>query len=166
MKPSRTLEEAAERFWSKVDKTGNCWLWTAAKNKSGYGNFRSNTFFKGELLAHRVSFRLAWGRAPKGGVLHKCDTPACVNPSHLYEGSQRDNAADMMARGRHGSATKGNGYLPRGEGHHYYRVGKKLTREEALQIRRSSGSNAAIGLRFGVDRSMVCKIKHGVCWRE
>ena len=87
-----------ERFWSKVDRSGECWLWTAAKVQ-GYGSFDGRR-------AHRVAWELAYGPIPKGVgyhgtcVLHRCDTPACVNPAHLRLGTQADNMADRDAKGR------------------------------------------------------------------
>ena len=135
MKSSRTLEEAASLFWVKVDKTESCWLWLASKNKSGYGNFRSNTFFKGEILAHRVSFRLAYGRVPIGNVLHHCDTPACVNPAHLEPVTPGQN----VARSR---ATVLNGEL-------------------VAAIIASSGSQRTIAMRLGVSQSTVGRVLNG-----
>ena len=83
-----------ERFWSKVDRSGKCWLWTASRNSSGYGKFDGEG-------AHRVAWRLAYGVIPYGAcVLHRCDMPRCVNPAHLWLGTQADNVADMVAKGR------------------------------------------------------------------
>ncbi len=87
-----------ERFWSKVDKTGPCWLWTASTVEFGYGRIR----WEGRAeRAHRVSYVISKGAIPQGKqVLHRCDVPACVNPSHLYVGTDQDNAQDRMTRGR------------------------------------------------------------------
>lgn len=93
---TRTLEE---RFWEKVDKTGDCWEWTGFKNRQGYGQFQVST--KNGQPAHRVSFELANGKIPDGmHVCHKCDNPPCVRPDHLFLGTPSDNMKDMVKKGR------------------------------------------------------------------
>lgn len=92
----------AERFWAKVDKSGDCWLWTSALNNTGYGQFRS----AGRLvLAHRWSYESANGPVPNGLVLdHLCRTPACVNPGHLEPVTQDEN----MRRARRDGCRRGH----------------------------------------------------------
>jgi hypothetical protein len=96
----------AMRFWSRVDKRGpdECWLWTGAafrksKRQMGYGRRAGsgpNTY------AHRVAYMLAKGPIPKGKlVMHTCDVPLCCNPAHLLIGTNAENAADRVAKGRH-----------------------------------------------------------------
>lgn len=87
----------AERFWTKVDKSGECWLWQAACDNHGYGCF----WFGGRLQkSSRVSWSLAHGDPGELFVLHRCDNPRCVNPEHLFLGTQQDNLIDMRAKGR------------------------------------------------------------------
>ncbi len=75
-----------------------CYLWTGKKNKNGYGRIKVNGK---EQAAHRVSYAIANGAIPDGMcVLHRCDTPACVNPEHLFAGTVIDNLRDMHAKGR------------------------------------------------------------------
>ena len=91
-------EETKSRFWRKIQKTTGCWLWTAAKNKKGYGIFGLG---KQTDKAHRIAWRLIVGPIPAGlFVLHKCDVPNCVNPAHLFLGTNLDNVKDMIAKGR------------------------------------------------------------------
>lgn len=85
------------RFWAKVDKSGECWIWTGATTK-GYGQL---TYKKRHLYAHRLSWELEHGEIPHGHVIcHSCDTPLCVNPKHLFAGLQKDNIADCIRKGR------------------------------------------------------------------
>ena len=99
-----------ERFWSNVDKSGDCWLWTKCKDTHGYGQLKQ----AGKLLrAHRVSWTLSNGAIPKGRyILHKCDAPACVRPEHLFLGTAKDNSDDMIAKNRdnHSLNVKGSAH--------------------------------------------------------
>lgn len=90
----------AERFWEKVDKSGDCWIWTACKQQFGYGKF---VVHKGDSprTAHRLAYEMEIGQIPEGmQVLHRCDNPSCVKPDHLFTGTQLDNMRDMHAKGR------------------------------------------------------------------
>lgn len=100
-KPMRT--DLATRFWAKVHKTERCWLWQGAK-AWGYGKI----YVEGHVIrAHRVAWEMTHGPIPEGLlVLHECDTPACVNPSHLRLGTQRENISDCRSRGRFRSQTE------------------------------------------------------------
>lgn len=90
-----------DRFWSKVNKntTTGCWEWTASTQWNGYGQFRSP---KGNTVkAHRYSYELENGPINKNmSVLHVCDNPKCVNPSHLFLGTQQDNIKDKVNKNR------------------------------------------------------------------
>ena len=102
---SRKKEPVTPRFWSKVQKAGpdDCWEWVAGKGGRGYGMF----WLDGkQVKAHRVAWMLENGPIPPGKgyhgtcVLHSCDNPPCVNPAHLFIGSNAVNQADMRAKGR------------------------------------------------------------------
>lgn len=96
---------AEDLFWAKVRKGERCWIWTGAKHIRGYGACGRSY---GDTRAHRVSWLMANGPIPSGlGVLHRCNTPLCVNPRHLYLGDQKQNAADCTAAGR-----RNNRYMP------------------------------------------------------
>ena len=94
------ISDPVERFWMKVEKTESCWLWTAAINKTGYGDFYASR--TKHVLAHRFSWVLHYGPVPDGlFVCHHCDNPRCVRPDHLWLGTTQENTADMLKKGRH-----------------------------------------------------------------
>lgn len=146
----KTLEE---RFWAKVDKSGECWVWTAGMY-NGYG--RISVWPRGNYeLAHRLSAKWAGMDIDEKCVLHRCDTPACVNPSHLFVGTRQENNADRVAKGR---CAKGgcNGRA-------------RLTMELAREIRvlRSGGmSLRGLARHFGVGQGTVRQVLDGKTWRE
>lgn len=152
------------RFWSKVKKTPSCWLWIGSKDKKGYGNFRVD----GKLTkTHRFSWQLANGAIPTGmHVLHNCpggDNPSCINPEHLWLGTDEDNSKDRSKKKRHGTWTKPETRV-RGE-----RNGNaKLTADNVLYIRslyRDGGiTQNDIAVMFGVAGPSVNKIIKGQRW--
>lgn len=143
----------ADRFWAKVEKSDGCWLWRGAISGSGYG-----TIWQGGtvgLRAHRVSWELHNGPIPAGqGVLHRCDTPACVNPSHLFLGSHLENMRDMYGKGRRRH--------PVGE-----RNGNaRLTAEDVARIRRGDASPEQLARDLGITRDHVMELRRGRGWRH
>lgn len=143
-----------ERFWSHVEKTGGCWLWTASRSKQGRGY---GQFFAGRVRinAHRYSWEFHRGPIPPGlVVMHRCDNPPCVNPAHLALGTHVENQADKVLKDRQA----------RGES-----AGRtKLCAAEALEIHRRSNSEPLLKLarEFGVNSATVWAIKVGRSWRH
>jgi hypothetical protein len=94
----RTLHD---RFWEKVVKGIECWLWIGATTRRGYGAIHAAPPSRKILVASRVSWEIHYGAIPDGlFVCHRCDVPACVRPDHLFLGTDKENKADMMAKGR------------------------------------------------------------------
>ena len=95
-RPKTVLEDY---FWQRIEKTGGCWLWLGNK-RYGYGLIRMGAAGKGGM-AHRISWQLHNGVIPRGSyVLHRCNNPTCVNPDHLYLGTQLDNIQQAKREGR------------------------------------------------------------------
>lgn len=100
--PGGWCDEHLNRFWSRVDKSEDCWVWTKATSSNGYGQLRVGPRPGRLLLAHRISFSLLRGPISDGlEVRHDCDNPPCVNPNHLRVGTHSQNMLDAVERGRH-----------------------------------------------------------------
>lgn len=144
-----------ERFWAKVDRRGSdeCWEWKAARDENGYGRFG---VAEGDVrLPHRISYELSEGPIPKGlCVLHDCDNPPCVNPSHLHLGTRSDNHREMVERER----------LSHGEDH----PDSELTESEVVEIRERYVSEGVtqqeLADEYGVIRQAVGRIVRGDNW--
>lgn len=128
----------AERFRALVDERGadDCWPWLGSRLESGYGQFNISGW---PYRAHRVSFMVAFGWEPPA-VLHKCDNPPCVNPRHLFGGTQKDNVADCIAKGRF-----------------RYQI-QPAVRNTIHALRESGCSQRVIARQVGVSPSSVCRV--------
>lgn len=139
-----------QRFWEKVDKSGKCWLWKASTN-GGYGQFRYN----GKIVrAHRFSYAQKFGICPDDlFVCHTCDNPLCVNPDHLFLGTDAVNKADMRSKNRHVFGER-----------HPNRV---LTKEVVIAIRHDAEigiPQRVIANKFNTQRSQVSLIVNRKRW--
>lgn len=147
------MDRREELFWKKVNKNGKngCWLWM----NEMCGRMHGHVVYKGvRTTAHRISYMLTKGKIPEGMcVLHKCDNGRCVNPDHLFLGTQAENVADMIAKKR-------NYVLPvfRGENHGR----SKVTDKQCKEIRRlySTGkfSQWDLAHKFGIGQSQIGRI--------
>jgi hypothetical protein len=140
-----------ERFWSKVDKTDGCWLWTAYRNGHGYGKVSINGTPR---RAHRVAWELTHGEIPEGmDVLHSCDNPPCVNPAHLHLGTHTTNMREMFARKRR---VKNNPW--------------KVTADQVREIRARYAAGGTsyrkLAVDYGVHAVHIGHIVRRVVWRS
>lgn len=147
------MEVLKNKLLANVDisaETG-CWNWTAGKHPKGYGHIRSGGKIK---AAHRVSYEIHCGTIEDGlHVCHRCDNPACINPDHLFLGSNVDNMADKIAKGRqsrlHGAD---NGKA-------------KLTDTAVRAIRAAKGiPSSELANKYGVNRSQIWLVRTGKRW--
>ncbi len=139
------------RFLEYVNKTDTCWIWTGSLggDNRNYGSFNVNGRTK---RAHRVSYELYKEKIPKGLlVLHSCDNPSCVNPEHLFLGTQKDNMQDMSNKGRSLRGDKS--------------IMSKLTNEQVLEIRSKyipkKYSTRTLAKEYGVSPYVIyCIVKN------
>lgn len=142
--PEPNIIEYMRNNYIPVTESG-CWLWTGQLMR-GYGAIKLRK--GGVMSAHRFFYMDLVGAIPPGAlVCHKCDTPSCVNPNHLFLGTASDNMTDMLRKGR-------NGLGPR----------KRLTPEVAASIRNSRNSIRATAKIYGVSRRTVSDIRSGKTW--
>jgi len=150
-----------DRFLNKVTKTDGCWIWNAATchprtHPRPYGQF----YFKGKtIVAHRVSYLLFRGNIEDSSldVCHKCDNALCVNPSHLFLGTRKENMQDCLKKGRYYDQC------------HDVKLGgkTKLTKEQVLKIRELKDlTNEDLGNMFGVHRETIKNIRSGRTWAK
>jgi predicted DNA-binding protein (UPF0251 family) len=174
----------SERFWSKVDKSGDCWLWTAYRGPLGYGRFALNGH---DTTAHRAAWLLSGRILLPGQVLrhYVCDNPPCVRPDHMLPGTDADNVADMVAKGRQVSGERrralGRQYAARGDRHasrlhpELVKRGEQLTQSKlteddvrAIRVRFAAGgvSQAALAAEYGINQGTIWPLLRGRTWRH
>lgn len=139
----------AERFWDFVPETppDDCWNWRGNKSGKGYGAFKVRTpNGYAQALAHRISWLIHYGNFPSElFVCHRCDNPGCVNPLHLFLGTDLDNIIDMVMKNRGGT--------------------QKLSPHDVREIRKARGvANTELAKRFGVSPVLISRIRHGRAW--
>ena len=146
------IGNATERFNKKYQVQKNsCWLWIGGTrlNSKGVAYPRHWTDDFKSIGAHRFAYELAHGAIPKGMyVCHKCDTPLCVNPDHLFVGTHHDNMRDMVVKNR---SFTGRGENKKGRA--------KITNQQAEEIRKMDISQSKIAVIFGVSQTTIGRIK-------
>lgn len=146
-----TLQERFERCVDRTNSSG-CWTWTGLKSGSGYGAINYNNK---KLSAHRVAYQIYKDDPGDLLVLHKCDNPICVNPEHLFLGTDSDNAKDKQVKGRC-HETKG-----------IKNANAKLSVDDILKIRELATlgiSYSEIGRRFGISHNQASAIHKRKSW--
>lgn len=144
-----------QRFLIKTRRRGECWEWTGSRRKDGYGSY----YLDGKIvLAHRASHFYQTGDMPppEVKVCHECDNHWCVNPKHLFTGTQLDNVRDMYAKGRDHHARLQGSDNPKA----------KLTDEQVAMIRSGQFKGRDLAKRFGVAESTISMVKRGHNWRR
>lgn len=145
----------ASRFWKHVKKTKTCWIWTASKFKTGYGQIRAiEGSPQRNVKAHRLSWELHNGPIPNGMfICHSCDNPACVRPDHLWLGNNQTNMADRQKKGR----------TAKGEN-----SGHVLTEKQVKEMRKRYPKESQRGLAkiFGVSSETARKAILGMTWKH
>lgn len=131
------------------DEEDGCWLWQGATGSDGYGRVRRRGVTHS---AHRFAYGLFKGPIPEGlCVMHRCDVPLCVNPTHLVLGAKADNSRDMLRKGRDRNTVP------------------KLSFEQVLEVRRmlaSGSTKAEVSEKYDICRSTVQDIETGSTWGD
>ena len=148
-----------QRLWKHVRRgsPSECWEWTGSRDQTGYGLLKAEGNRLRTVRAHRVAWEVTFGSIPEGlWVLHHCDNPPCCNPAHLFLGTNDDNQADRIAKGR-------------GPNHHGQRnPNARLTASDVEQIRElvaAGHTHRQVARQFGVNRSTVGYVVAGKRWR-
>lgn len=150
------------RFWARVDKTGDCWLWLGPRDRKGYGMVcvRNRSW-----RAARFAWTVTRGPIPPGlFVCHHCDNPPCVRPDHLFVGTAGDNARDCVAKRRHNLQLNPP---PRLKGS--ASPNAKVTWEKVRLIRKLRAEGKTydwLAAEFGIGPTQVTNICQRICWRD
>ena len=150
-------KKQADRFFDNIEyePMSGCWLYISYPDRGGYGKIRFNNK---HMKAHRVSWIIHNNEIPINKlVLHKCDNPACVNPKHLFIGTQKDNMRDMVLKGR-------KSLKPTVVGENSHRA--KFTETDIINIRNDPRNNAEIAREYCVTTPAIRSIKIRKTWKH
>lgn len=157
MRATEITEIAEACLWRNVEKTDTCWLWRGkCVNNKGYAAI---TMRRRGYGIHRLSYALAFGEVPDDlFVLHRCDTPLCVNPEHLFLGTQADNIADCKQKGRLRPPLVGYGTSSP-----HSKLSEVMARN-IVSLNAAGFSSPVLGRMFGVSHNAIRDVLHGVRW--
>jgi len=155
-----------QRFWSKVDKRGpdECWEWQGGKSVAGYGRFWLN----GKTVSSTHFAYSSTGRSIRPGyfICHSCDNPGCVNPSHLFQGTPKENQMDMIKKGRQVNTRRKRENYTRGEMCHLSKLTQSQVKEmRSLYAARKMTTNG-LSKNFSVSKSTAKKIISNSTWKD
>jgi hypothetical protein len=138
----------------EFDPNSGCWLWSGSTVRRGYGAL---TIDRRCIQTHRLSYALNIGSPGSAWVLHRCDTPACCNPAHLFLGDAKSNVADRVAKGRSAGGSR--------HGERHWKA--RLSRDEVAQIRAIGArqSRRETAAQFGITSDYVGEILRGAKWK-
>jgi hypothetical protein len=163
--------DVTQRFWSYVNKSGDCWLWMGAKQASGHGVMSIGK--RGHVRVHRFSWQIHKGEIPSGlCVCHHCDIPNCVNPDHLFLGTLSENIRDMLRKRRHIKGEQSHNaklteeavrairrdYVPRAKGMH-----RGIWKNKGATL---PGSTEDLARKYGVNAMQIERVVKHITWRH
>lgn len=136
-----------------------CWLWVGKTNWCGYGELHKKDNEYKMIFAHRYSYAIHKGLFDENlKVLHTCDQPCCINPDHLFLGTQQDNISDMDAKKRRKCG--------RGVNHGHAKINNLIAIEIKKMYRHGKYRQIDVAKHFGISRSVVSKVVNGAAWKH
>lgn len=144
-----SMDERIERFWSRSERVGDCLIWQGGRGSGGYGKVGWTN--RESCYTHRIAWMLTYGEMPKPPlqVLHKCGNKSCIEPKHLYAGTQKENVRDAINDGK----------FHMGPSHWFYN--KNLTEEIRSQIveeYKAGASQSELGRKYGMSQAGIGSI--------
>ena len=149
-RPRISIAQKLDQYSIKIPESG-CWIWNGSVTNHGYGRLTFGA--KQVISAHRASYEHKHGSIPAGMLaLHHCDVKCCVNPDHIFLGSQQDNMTDKVCKNRQ---AKGNKH---GQA--------KLTEQQAREAKFGTATPMELAKQFNCSATMIRQIRGGLYWKH